>query len=225
MGAKAPYNEKETIPMETNNAYVLPKLPYAYNGLEPYISEQQLTIHHDKHHLTYVNGANAAFKKLEEARKSKAEIDVKAMLKELSFNIGGHQLHSIFWPTMAPSGKGGGGEPTGKLADAINKEFGSFSQFKAEFSKAAATTEGSGWAALAIDVKTKQLAIMQIEKHNVNVYTGFYIVMVLDVWEHAYYLDYKNERPKFVEAFWNIVNWERINKRFEEALDSKFAVL
>ncbi len=205
--------------------YVLPKLPYDYNALEPYISEQQLTIHHDKHHLAYVNGANAAFKKLEEARKSKAEIDVKAMLKELSFNIGGHQLHSIFWPTLAPAGKGGGGEPTGKLADAINKEFGSLSQFKAEFSKAAATTEGSGWAALAIDVKTKQLAIMQIEKHNVNVYTGFYIVMVLDVWEHAYYLDYKNERPKFVEAFWNIVNWERINKRFEEALDSTFAVL
>jgi superoxide dismutase, Fe-Mn family len=205
--------------------YALPKLPYDYNALEPYISEQQLTIHHDKHHLTYVNAANAAFKKLEEARKSKAEIDVKAMLKELSFNIGGHQLHSIFWPTLAPAGRGGGGEPTGKLADAINKEFGSFAQFKAEFSKAAATTEGSGWAALAIDVKTKQLAIMQIEKHNVNVYTGFYIVMVLDVWEHAYYLDYKNERPKFVEAFWNIVNWERINKRFEEALDSTFAVL
>jgi Fe-Mn family superoxide dismutase len=213
------------ISMGTDNAYVLPKLPYDYNGLEPYISEQQLTIHHDKHHLTYVNAANAAFKKLEEARKNKAEIDVKAMLKELSFNIGGHQLHSIFWPTMAPSGKGGGGEPTGKLAEAINDTFGSFAQFKAEFSKAAATTEGSGWAALAIDVKTKQLAIMQIEKHNVNVYTGFYIVMVLDVWEHAYYLDYKNERPKFVEAFWNIVNWERINKRFEEALDSTFAVL
>jgi superoxide dismutase, Fe-Mn family len=212
-------------PMEIDNAYVLPKLPYDYNGLEPYISEQQLTIHHDKHHLAYVNGANAAFKKLREARKSKAEIDVKAMLKELSFNIGGHQLHSIFWPTLAPAGRGGGGEPTGKLADAINKEFGSFAQFKAEFSKAAASTEGSGWAALAIDVKTKQLAIMQIEKHNVNVYTGFYIVMVLDVWEHAYYLDYKNERPKFVEAFWNIVNWERINKRFEEALDSTFAVL
>lgn len=205
--------------------YVLPKLPYDYNALEPYISEQQLTIHHDKHHLTYVNAANAAFKKLQEARQSKAEIDVKAMLKELSFNIGGHQLHSIFWPTLAPAGKGGGGEPIGKLADAINQEFGSFSQFKAEFSKAAASTEGSGWAALAIDVKTKQLAIMQIEKHNVNMYTGFYIVMVLDVWEHAYYLDYKNERPKFVEAFWNIVNWERINKRFEEALASTFAVL
>ncbi len=211
--------------MGTDNAYVLPKLPYDYNGLEPYISEQQLTIHHDKHHLTYVNAANAAFKKLEEARKNKAEIDVKAMLKELSFNIGGHQLHSIFWPTMAPAGKGGGGEPTGKLAEAINDTFGSFAQFKAEFSKAAATTEGSGWAALAIDVKTKQLAIMQIEKHNVNVYTGFYIVMVLDVWEHAYYLDYKNERPKFVEAFWNIINWEQINKRFEEALESTFAVL
>src|SRR5664279_5753292 len=119
------------ISMGTDHAYVLPKLPYDYNGLEPYISEQQLTIHHDKHHLTYVNAANAAFKKLEEARKNKAEIDVKAMLKELSFNIGGHQLHSIFWPTMAPAGKGGGGEPTGKLAEAINDTFGSFAQFKA----------------------------------------------------------------------------------------------
>jgi len=210
--------------MEPDNSYVLPKLPYDYNSLEPYISEQQLTIHHDKHHLTYVNGANAAFKKLEEARKNKAEIDVKAMLKELSFNIGGHQLHTIFWPTMAPAGKGGGGEPTGKLADAINKEFGSFGQFKAEFSKAAATTEGSGWAALAVDMQTKRPIIMQIEKHNVNVYPGFRLVMVLDVWEHAYYLDYKNERPKFVDAFWNIVNWEMISKRFEEVLECECAI-
>ncbi len=203
--------------MGTDHAYVLPKLPYDYNGLEPYISEQQLTIHHDKHHLTYVNAANAAFKKLEEARKNKAEIDVKAMLKELSFNIGGHQLHSIFWPTMAPAGKGGGGEPTGKLAEAINDTFGSFAQFKAEFSKAAATTEGSGWAALAIDVKTKQLAIMQIEKHNVNVYTGFYIVMVLDVWEHAYYLKYQNRRPDYIEAWWNVVNWDEVASHYSAA--------
>jgi len=210
--------------METNKVYVLPELPYGYNDLEPYISEQQLKIHHDKHHLAYVNGANAAFEKLDAARKSNAEIDVKAVLKELSFNIGGHQLHKLFWPTMAPAGKGGGGVPIGKLADALNDEFGSFNRFKAEVSKAAASTEGSGWAALAVDMQTKRPVIMQIEKHNVNVYPSFRIVMVLDVWEHAYYLDYKNERPKFVEAFWSIVNWEMVNERFEEVLECTCAI-
>jgi Fe-Mn family superoxide dismutase len=210
--------------METNKMYVLPDLPYDYKDLEPYISEQQLKIHHDKHHLAYVNGANAIFEKLDAARKSNADVDIKAMLKELSFNIGGHILHKLFWPTMAPAGKGGGGTPAGTLADALNAEFGSFNRFKAEFSKAAASTEGSGWAALAFCTLTKRPIIMQIEKHNVNVYPNFRIVMVLDVWEHAYYLDYKNERPKFVDAFWNIVNWETINKRYEEVLECTCAI-
>lgn len=202
--------------METNKLYSLPELPYGNKDLEPYISEEQLRIHHDKHHLAYVNGANALLKKLDEARQSNAEIDVKATLKELSFNIGGHILHRLFWPTMAPAGKGGGGVPKGKLADAINAEFGSFDRFKAEFSKTAVSAEGSGWAALTLDKLTGRPIIMQIEKHNVNVYPNFRILMVLDVWEHAYYLDYKNERPKFVDAFWNIVNWDTVNQRFEE---------
>lgn len=202
--------------VETNKLYSLPELPYGNKDLEPYISEEQLRIHHDKHHLAYVNGANALLKKLDEARQSNAEIDVKATLKELSFNIGGHILHRLFWPTMAPAGKGGGGVPKGKLADAINAEFGSFDRFKAEFSKTAVSAEGSGWAALTLDKLTGRPIIMQIEKHNVNVYPNFRILMVLDVWEHAYYLDYKNERPKFVDAFWNIVNWDTVNQRFEE---------
>ena len=202
--------------METNKMYQLPDLPYGYNELEPYISEQQLRLHHDKHHLAYVNGANAQLTKMSDARKSNADIDVKAALKDLSFNIGGHILHGLFWPTMAPAGKGGGGMPKGKLADALNAEFGSVDRFKTEFSKAAVTAEGSGWAALTLDKLTGRPIIMQIEKHNINVYPNFRILMVLDVWEHAYYLDYKNERPKFVEAFWNIVNWDEINKRFEE---------
>ncbi|MGZ4942537.1 MAG: superoxide dismutase [Halobacteriota archaeon] len=209
--------------METNKMYSLPELPYGYNALEPYISEAQLRIHHDKHHLAYVNGANALFKKMDDARQSNAEIDVKAALKELSFNIGGHILHKLFWPTMAPAGKGGGGMPKGKLADAINAEFGSFDRFKMEFSKAAVSAEGSGWAALTLDKLTGRLLIMQIEKHNINVYPTFRIVMVLDVWEHAYYLDYKNERPKFVDAFWNIVNWDEVNKRFEEVSECECA--
>ena len=198
--------------MEKVKSFSLPKLPYDYNALEPYISETQLKLHHDKHHQGYVNGANADFEKLEKARKENAEVDMKALLKDLSFNIGGHLLHSIFWENMAPAGKGGGGQPGGALADAINKEYGSFDQFKKEFTKAAATTEGSGWAALAVHPCIERPLIMQIEKHNVNVYPAFKILMVLDVWEHAYYVDYKNERAKFIEAFWNVVNWDRVNK-------------
>jgi Fe-Mn family superoxide dismutase len=198
--------------MEKVKSFSLPKLPYDYNALEPYISEQQLRLHHDKHHQAYVNGANADFEKLDKARKENAEIDAKAVLKDLSFNVGGHLLHSIFWENMAPASKGGGGQPGGAIADAINKEFGSFEQFKKEFTKAAATVEGSGWAALAVHPCVDRPLIMQIEKHNVDVYPTFKILMVLDVWEHAYYVDYKNERPKFIEAFWNIVNWDKVNK-------------
>ena len=198
--------------MEKVRSFTLPKLPYEYNALAPYISEQQLKLHHDKHHQTYVNGANAAFEKLDKARKESAEIDVKAVLKELSFNVGGHILHSIFWENLAPAGKGSGGQPSGAIADLINKEFGSFDRFKKEFTMAAASTEGSGWAALAMHPCVGRPLIMQIEKHNVNVYPTFNILMVLDIWEHAYYLDYKNERPKFIEAFWNIVNWDQVNK-------------
>jgi superoxide dismutase, Fe-Mn family len=198
--------------MEKVKSFSLPKLPYDYNALEPYISETQLKLHHDKHHQAYVNGANADFEKLDKARKENAEVDIKALLKDLSFNVGGHLLHSIFWENMAPAGKGGGGQPAGTLADAINKEFGSFEQFKKEFTKAAATTEGSGWAALAVHPCIERPLIMQIEKHNVNAYPTFKILMVLDVWEHAYYVDYKNERPKFIDAFWNVVNWDKVNK-------------
>jgi superoxide dismutase, Fe-Mn family len=198
--------------MEKIKSFTLPKMPYDYGALAPYISEQQLKLHHDKHHQAYVNGGNAAFEKLDKARKENAEVDVKAALKELSFNVGGHILHSIFWENLAPAGKGGGGNPSGAIADLIDKEFGSFERFKKEFTMAASSAEGSGWAALAMHPCIGRPLIMQIEKHNVNVYPTFNILMVLDVWEHAYYLDYKNERPKFVEAFWNIVNWDQINK-------------
>jgi len=197
--------------MEKIKSFTLPKLPYDYNALAPYISEQQLKLHHDKHHQAYVNGANAAFEKLDKARSENAEIDMKATLKELSFNVGGHILHSIFWDNMAPAGKGGG-KPGGAVADMIDMGFGSFERFKKEFTTAATSVEGSGWAALAVHPCIGRPLIMQIEKHNVNVYPSFKILMVLDVWEHAYYVDYKNERAKFVEAFWNIVNWDYVNK-------------
>ena len=204
--------------MESTKFYVLPKLAYGYKDLEPYMSEQQLTIHHQKHHQAYVNGANAILEKLDKARKDGVDLDVKATLKELSWNIGGHLLHSLFWGNLAPAGKGGGGKPSGVLGDAIDKEFGSFERFKKEFTQAAASVEGSGWAALTFCRQTRRPIIMQIEKHNMNVYPMFRILMVIDVFEHAYYIDYRNDRAKFIEAFWNIVNWNEIDKRLEESM-------
>jgi len=203
--------------LEENKFYVLPKLPYDYKDLAPYMSEEQLRIHHTKHHQAYVNGANTILQKLDKARKEGTELDVKSTLKELSWNIGGHLLHSLFWDNLAPAGKGGG-KPSGVLGDDIEREFGSFERFKKEFTQAAVSVEGSGWAALTFCRQTRRQIIMQIEKHNTNVYPMFRILMVLDVFEHAYYIDYKNERAKFVDAFWNIVNWDKINKRLEEAM-------
>lgn len=200
--------------MEPGKMYALPKLPYEYNALAPSMSEQQLTIHHQKHHQAYVNGANAIFEKLEKARKEGADVDIKALLKELSFQIGGYVLHTMFWENLAP---GPAGKPNGPLGGAINAEFGSFERFKSEFTKTAMSVEGSGWAALALDPQTKRLLIMQIEKHNANVYPGFRILLVLDMFEHAYYIDYKNDKAKFVDAFWNLVNWKAAGRRLEEA--------
>jgi len=203
--------------MSSEKFYVLPQLPYGYGDLVPYMSEEQLRIHHTIHHQAYVNGANAILKRLEEARKGNLDIDVKAALKELSFNIGGHVLHSMFWRNLAPPGKGGG-KPGGRLADIIEKEFGSFERFRKEFTQAAVGVEGSGWAALAFCRILGRPLIMQIEKHNLNIYPAFPIIMVLDVFEHAYYIDYKNKRADFVEAFWNIVDWDEVNKRLEALL-------
>jgi Fe-Mn family superoxide dismutase len=203
--------------LEKGKFYVLPKLPYNYKDLEPYVSEEQLRIHYEKHHQGYVNGANAILERLDNARKDDDDLDVKSTLKALSFNLGGHILHSLFWPNLAPNGKGGR-EPSGVLGNTIAKEFGNFERFKKEFSQAAASVEGSGWAALSFCKQTNRPMIMQIEKHNTNIYPTFRILILLDVWEHAYYLDYKNARAKFVDAFWKIVNWKEANKRLEKLL-------
>jgi Fe-Mn family superoxide dismutase len=203
--------------MEQTKFYVLPKLAYDYKDLMPHMSEEQLRIHHSKHHQAYVNGANTILQKLDKARIENADLDIKSTLKELSFNIGGHLLHSLFWGNLTSPSKGGG-KPGGVLGDALDKEFGSFERFKKEFTQAAVSVEGSGWAALTLCKQTNRPIIMQIEKHNTNVYPTFRILMVLDVFEHAYYIDYKNERAKFVEAFWNIVKWDEANKRLQETL-------
>jgi superoxide dismutase, Fe-Mn family len=196
--------------------YYLPDLPYGYRDLEPYISEEQLKIHHQKHHQAYVNGANSIMEKLDKARKENTDLDMKSTLKELSFHLGGHELHSLFWQNMAPAGKGGGGEPAEALRDAILEDFGSLARLKKEFNQAATSCEGSGWAILTYCHGSNRLAVMQVEKHNVNFPPGYPVILALDVWEHAYYLDYKNDRAKFVEAFWNIVNWNIAKQRFEE---------
>jgi Fe-Mn family superoxide dismutase len=200
--------------MDADKGYTLPHLPYGYKALAPYISEVQLTLHHQKHHQAYVTGANAILEKLDKARKENADLDMKALLKELSFHLGGFRLHNMFWENLGPSGVGGGGIPKGALAAAINEEFGTFERFKKEFTQTASSVEGSGWAVLTYCMNTGRLMMMQVEKHNVNLIPGYRILMALDLWEHAYYLDYKNDRAKFIDAFWHLVNWDAVDARF-----------
>jgi len=195
--------------------YELPELPYGYDALAPHISEEQLRIHHDKHHAGYVQGANAILEKMDKARADGTELDMKSTLKALSFNVGGHMLHSLFWANMSPDG---GGEPAGPLAGMIDGEFGCFDWFRKEFAQAATSVEGSGWGALAYDSLTDRLMLLHIEKHHVHLHPNQTILLVLDVWEHAYYLDYRNDRAGFVNAFWSIVDWDEVGKRLEGAL-------
>lgn len=201
------------------NLYALPKLNFSFDGLEPYISREQIKIHYEKHHQAYVNAANVILERISSARREGKDVDIKSTLKELSFNIGGHILHSIFWENLSTPKKDN--KPEGKIGEAIEKEFGSFERFKKEFSSAALSVEGSGWAALTFCKQTNRPLIMQIEKHNVNIYPTFKILLIIDVFEHAYYIDYKNDRAKYIEAFWNLVNWEIVNQRFEKILKEK----
>jgi superoxide dismutase, Fe-Mn family len=200
--------------------YELPKLTYGYAELKPFMSEEQLMLHHTKHHQAYVNTANAILDSLTKARKDGAEVDMKATLKALSFNVGGHALHSLFWGNLAPDGSCEK-EPFGELEKAMTEEFGSFQRFRAEFTQAASSVEGSGWAVLCWDTLSGRPIIMQLEKHNANFPPGLKPILALDVWEHAYYLDYKNERAKYIEAFWNILNWDKVVERFDAAVEER----
>ncbi|MFH0857055.1 MAG: superoxide dismutase [bacterium] len=197
--------------MQEKNFYTLPPLPYGRSGLNPYISDEQLSVHYEKHHNNYVEECNKIFEEADKKRRDNLEIDMKAISKEFGFNAGGHILHSIFWKCLAPSGRGRG-EPSGKIKDLIEKEFLSFEKFKKEFSAAAFKVEGSGWAAIAVCPQTQRPLIMQIEKHNFNVYPAFKIIMLLDMFEHAYYINYKNDKAKYIEGFWDFVNWEFVNR-------------
>jgi len=191
--------------------YELPKLPYKTDALEPVISKEIMELHYGKHHLSYVNGANLALEKLERARQGKESINYREVLRDLSFNLNGHIMHSIFWNNLKPPESNN--KPGGKIADAIDKHFSSFEVFKKEFSEVAKTVEGSGWAVLCKDDESN-LFIFGIEKHNLMHIAGFKPLLLIDVWEHAYYLQYKNNRAAYVDNFWQIVNWDDIEKRF-----------
>ncbi|ASZ07923.1 MULTISPECIES: superoxide dismutase [Enterococcus] len=199
--------------------YTLPDLPYAYDALEPYIDEETMHLHHDKHHNTYVTNLNAAIEKYPElGEKSVEELisDMDAIPEDIKTavrnNGGGHANHSFFWKIMAPNA---GGEPTGAIKEAIDAAFGDFASFKAEFKTAATGRFGSGWAWLAVD--NGKLVVTSTANQDSPLMEGQIPVLGLDVWEHAYYLNYKNVRPDYIEAFWNLVNWDEVNKQFEQA--------
>lgn len=191
--------------------YILPPLPYAYDALEPHIDEQTMHLHHDKHHLAYVNGLNSALKALALLRISGNYDLIQYYSAQLSFHGSGHFLHSLFWKNMSPKG---GGMAKGELLQAIVKDFGSFEQFKAQFSTACGKIEGSGWGVLAYQPQGRQLFILQIEKHQNLLQAGMIPLLTLDVWEHAYYLKYQNRRSDYITALFNIIDWDDVAGRF-----------
>jgi Fe-Mn family superoxide dismutase len=173
-----------------------------------------MELHHDKHHKVYVDGANKTLEQLEEARTKSDFTRIAALEKALAFNLSGHVLHSLFWNNMM---KGGGGEPTGELAEAIKRDFGTFDAFKKQMTQVAATNMGSGWAALVWDPLSQRLLTAQIHDHQSESLVGSVPLMVIDAWEHAWYLQYQNEKAKFFDAIWNVWNWNDIAKRYTAA--------
>ncbi|MFE1166974.1 superoxide dismutase [Nocardiopsis sp. NPDC058789] len=194
--------------------YSLPELPYDYAALEPWISGQIMELHHDKHHATYVAGANSALEQLAAARESDDFGTVNQLQKNLAFHLGGHVNHSVFWKNLSPEG---GDKPEGELGAAIDDQFGSFDAFRAHFNAAATSIQGSGWAILAWDALGQRLIIEQLFDQQANIAIGTQPLLMLDMWEHAFYLQYKNVKGEYVKAFWNVVNWADVQERFAEA--------
>jgi Fe-Mn family superoxide dismutase len=194
--------------------YQLPELPYDYGQLEPHYSAKILELHHDRHHAAYVAGANAALERLCEARQAGDFASLVGLEKALAFNLSGHVLHSLFWDNLAP---GGDGRPEGELAAAIDEEFGSFERFRAHLTQATVTLQGSGWGVLAWEPLGRRLIVEQVHDHQSNLAQGSAPLLVIDAWEHAYYLQYLNVRADFVEAVWNPVNWPDVAARFERS--------
>lgn len=194
--------------------YALAPLPYPAEALEPHIDKETMTIHHDKHHAGYVKGLNTALKSIAEARDAGKFDNIQQLTRLLAFHAGGHFNHTIFWNNMAPAGKGGGGEPKGKLADQIKKDFGDFAKFRLHFSAATAAVEGNGWGVLAYHPALQRLIVLNLMNQQDLVPAGTTPLLMLDVWEHAYYLKYQNKRADYVNAWWNVVNWDNVAERF-----------
>ncbi|KAI9313952.1 Manganese/iron superoxide dismutase [Dichotomocladium elegans] len=193
----------------------LPALPYAYNALEPYISAEIMELHHAKHHQAYVNGYNQAEEKLGQSFQGGNITEQIALQNAIKFNGGGHINHSLFWKNLAPKNNGGGGKPEGALLSAIEAEWGSFDDFKAKFNAAAASVQGSGWAWLGYNKESKRLAIATTP--NQDPLLSHAPLLGVDVWEHAYYLQYKNVRPDYLKAIWEVINWKEVNDRFTKS--------
>jgi Fe-Mn family superoxide dismutase len=194
--------------------YELPDLPYDYDALEPHIDQRIMELHHDKHHQGYVNGANAALEAFQRMRDNDEFGNIKGVKRNLAFNLSGHVNHTIFWQNMSPNG---GGEPGGELGDAIDQHFGGFDQFKSEFSAAAGGVEGSGWGMLVYDHVADMPLITAAENHQNQQVQSATPLLVCDVWEHAYYLQYENNRGEYVNNFWNVVNWDDVSERYDRA--------
>lgn len=195
-------------------AYTLPELPYDLAALEPHYSAEVLELHHHKHHAAYVAGANAALEKLDEARTSDDYGSINQLQKNLAFHLSGHVLHSMFWENLSPDG---GGAPEGEFRAAVDDGFGSLDHFRNQLTQAALNVQGSGWGALTWEPLGQRLIIEQIYDHQSNVGQGAPPLLVLDMWEHAYYLQYRNVKADWVDAFWRIVNWPDVAARFSRA--------
>jgi len=202
--------------------YTLPDLPYDYAALEPHISARIMELHHDKHHATYVAGANTALQRLGDARSSGDLAYVPQLEKDLAFHLGGHVNHSIFWTNLSPDG---GDKPTGELASAIDEFFGGYDAFVAHFTAAATSLQGSGWAVLGWEPIGGRLVIEQLFDQQGNTNLGLQPILQLDMWEHAFYLDYVNVKADYVKAWWNIVNWANAAERFDAARSGRSSLL
>jgi Fe-Mn family superoxide dismutase len=194
--------------------YTLPDLGYDYGALEPHISGQIMELHHNKHHQAYVTGANTALEQMAEARDKDSFGTVNQLSKNLAFNLAGHVNHTVFWQNLSPDG---GDKPDGDLSAAVDEFFGSFDAFRKQFTASALGIQGSGWSILTYDTLGQKLLIEQLYDHQGNLAQGQVPLLMLDMWEHAFYLQYKNVKADYVEAFWNVAHWADVAKRFSTA--------
>jgi Fe-Mn family superoxide dismutase len=194
--------------------YTLPDLPYDPGALEPHLSARILELHHDKHHATYVKGANTALERLDEVRASGDFATITMLERNLAFNLSGHVLHSVLWTNLSPDG---GGEPTGALASAIDEHLGGFDRFRAQMTEAATTIQGSGWALASWEPMAGRLVVQQVHDHQGQHGQGTVPLLAIDAWEHAYYLQYENRKADYLDAIWNVVHWADVERRLEAA--------